>query len=226
MVRDIEARGILDMSTEWLPVRERNMIAGIHPTMDTPADGFAYTAVQELLTKFAHFDTSRLMDAPGRSNLLKIGGDEGRHYNVYGSGLKALAAIFPDIALAGMRRQHEGGAFAMPGQKGIPNYIRLARTIALAGVFDTITVLEAQKQTILETKLLEAEPVTDQGKLDQEWAHGITSEEDPVWENQRAGMIELRERAGRRIKPGRLRPFIIGVTVELDANNNYVPIAA
>lgn len=223
MVRDIEARGIINMSTEWLPIREQNMIAGIHPDVPTLADGIAYVATQELLTKLAHFQSSRIMDERGAKTLRAIGADEGRHYQFYVSALRAFALVAPDIALEAMRRQHQGDNFAMPGQKGIPDYQKYARIIALSGIFDSITILEAQKQTIDEAGLLKAVPITDQGKRDQEWAYGVSSKEDPAWDRKERLMTILRERAAKQIKPTGLRPFILGHTVDL-ISNNYVAI--
>ncbi len=224
MLRDIEARGILDMSAEWLPTREKNMVAGIHPEVTTPADGIAYVATQELLTKMAHFHSARLMDAKGASSLRAVGADEGRHYNFYVSMLRALGQVNPDFALGGMRRQHEGNAFAMPGQKGIPNYKKHAATIALSGVFDSLTVLEAQKQTIDDAGLLELEPVTDEGKQAQEWASGVSEKTDKTWERKAKLMDIMRERAAGAVRDGELRPFILGRTVELQGRN-YVAMA-
>ena len=223
MVRDIEARGILNMSTEWLPVREQNMATGIHPLITSLADGVAYVATQELLTKLAHFQSSRIMDARGAKTLRAIGADEGRHYQFYMSALKALSLIDPDAALSAMRRQHQGDNFAMPGQKGIPDYEKYARIIALSGIFDSLTILEAQKQTIDEAGLIKTAPTTDQGKSDQEWAYGIASREDPIWARKERLMTILRERAAKQADPGALRPFILGYSVELVANN-YVAI--
>jgi hypothetical protein len=219
MVRDIESRGIMDMSTEWLPIREQNMAAGIHQKIDSPADGIAYVATQELLTKVAHFQSARLMDISGARTLRAIGSDEGRHYQFYASALKALARVNPDMALMGMRRQHEGDSFAMPGQKGIPGYAELARTIALSGVFDALTVLEAQKQTIDEAGLLEVKPLTDPGKEAQEWANAISSREDSSWARKQRLMELLRERASRPNGSEILRPFILGHSVEFKGNS-------
>ncbi len=225
MLRDIEARGILDMSTEWLPTREQNMVEGIHPEVSTLADGLAYVATQELLTRDAHFHSARLMDDRGAANLLAVGGDERRHYNFYVSMLRALAEVDPDFALMGMRRQHEGGAFEMPGKKGIIDYSKLAKTIALSGVFDEITILQAQKRTIDEARLLGVKPVSDEGKQAQEWAEGISEKTDPIWDRKVNLMDRLRDRAMRAEPNSELRPFILGRTVELK-RNKYVAIAA
>lgn len=224
MLRDIEARGILDMSTEWLPTRERNMVTGIHPEVTTPADGISYVATQELLTRMAHYNSARIMDKRGAVNLRKVGADEGRHYNFYVSMLRALAQVDPDFALIGMQRQHQGDSFAMPGQKGISEYKLHAKAIAVGGIFDAITVLEAQKQTIDEAKLLEVDPITDEGKQAQEWANGVSDQSDANWAKKNRAMEILRERSARRIGEGELRPFILGHTVEI-VNNTFVPIA-
>lgn len=225
MVRDIEARGIMDMSSEWLPVRERNMATGIHIEVTSPADGLAYVATQELLTKVAHFQSARLMDASGSKTLRALGSDEGRHYQFYVSALRALAKVNPDMVLTAMQRQHEGDKFAMPGKKGIVGYVSLAKTIALSGVFDAITVLEAQKQTIDEAGLLEVNPVTDQGKAAQEWAHAVSSREDPQWARKQKLMERIRQQSASRIGEAALRPFILGHSVEFKSNS-FMPIHA
>ena len=223
MVRDIEARGIMNMSTEWLPVREHNLATGIHPKIISPADGIAYVATQELLTKVAHFQSARLMDISGSRTLRALGGDEGRHYQFYVSALRALARISPDTVLVAMRRQHEDDNFAMPGQKGIIGYTGLARTIALSGVFDALTILEGQKQTIDEAGLIEVDPVTDQGKSAQEWAYAVSSREDPSWARKQKLMEKIRQRAAQQIGPVALRPFILGYSVKFE-NNSFAPI--
>ncbi|MEI7682898.1 MAG: acyl-ACP desaturase [Candidatus Saccharibacteria bacterium] len=224
MLRDIEARGILDMSKEWLPIREQNMASGIHPKVTSLADGVAYVATQELLTKDAHFQSARLMDAPGSKTLRAIGSDEGRHYQFYMSALKALSKVVPDTVLVAMRHQHENDSFAMPGQKGINGYSGLARTIALSGVFDALTILEAQKKTIDEAGLLDSAPVTDEGKKAQEWAHALSAKEDITWQRKRKLMEITRQRAFSSIGSSSLRPFILGYSVEIK-NNSFVPIA-
>lgn len=215
MLRLIESRGILDMSKEWLPVREQNMAAGIHLEVSSPADGIAYVAVQELLTKLAHFHSASILDPKAAKNMYAVGGDEGRHYKFYVSMLKALGEIYPDLALLGMQRQHEGDAFAMPGQKGIPGYNIHAKTIALGGIFDAITVLEAQKQTIEDAGLLNNVPVSDEGKEAQLWAAGIAEGTDPAWGRKRRLMEILRERSSKQIVGSDLRPFILEHTVTI-----------
>lgn len=222
MVRDIEARKIMNMSTEWFPVREQNLVTGIHSKVDTPADGIAYVATQELLTKVAHFQSARLMDSSGSKTLRALGSDEGRHYQFYISALKAVSRVDPDMVLVAMRRQHEGNNFAMPGEKGIPNYNVLAKTIALSGVFDAITILEAQKKTIDDAGLLDVDPKTDEGKAAQEWANAISSKDDRSWTRKQKLMDILRERAVSEIS-STLLPFILGQTVELE-NNSFIPI--
>ncbi len=223
MLRDIEARGIFNMSTEWLPVREQNMAAGIHPEVTTPADGIAYVATQELLTKIAHFHSSRIMDEKGARNLRAVGSDEGRHYKFYVDMLKALGEAYPDFALIGMRRQHEGDSFAMPGQKGIRGYNIHAKNIALSGIFDSITVLEAQKQTIDDAGLLRLKPITADGMQAQEWASGLSEKTDLIWDRKSRLMDRIRERSANRANRIGPRPFILGHTVEL-VNNLFVPI--
>ncbi len=225
MARAIEARGVVDMSKEWLPIREQNMVAGIHLAVVSIADSLAYVSTQELLTQIAHFHSARVMDESGAKNLRAIGGDEGRHYRFYISILRELTSIDPDIALAGMRRQHEGDSFAMPGQKGITGYNNFARTIALSGIFDALTVLEAQRQTIIDAGLLDSEPVSDQGKKDQEWAVGIVSKNDPIWLSK-AHLLELiRDRAHRQKSTNGLSQFILGRTVRI-VGSKYVPISS
>lgn len=213
MVRDMEARGILDMSKEWLPIREQNLATGIYPKVLFPADGLAYVSTQELLTKIAHFKSARLMDESGSKTLRALGSDEGRHYQFYVSALRALARVNPDMVLNAMRRQHEGDNFGMPGEKGIIGYKGLAKTIALSGVFDAITVLEAQKKTIDDAGLLDVAPLTDKGKESQEWANSISNRENLIWARKQKLMEKIRERAASQIGEQALMPFILGHTV-------------
>jgi hypothetical protein len=219
MLRVIESREILDMSKEWLPVREQNMASGIHLDVTTPADGIAYVAVQELLTKLAHFHSASILDIKAAKNLQSVGGDEGRHYRFYMSMLRALGETFPDMALLAMQRQHEGDTFAMPGQKGIPGYAMHAKTIALGGLFDSTTILVAQKQTIEDAGLLKIDPVTDEGKRAQEWASQVAESTSAVWARKRRLMDILRERSARQIVDTEFRPFILGQTVMIHGNS-------
>lgn len=218
MQRDMEARGF-DMDGQWQHTREQNLRSGIHVKIASPADGVSYVAVQELLTRDAHMRSARLMDDAGRHNLLQIGADEGRHYQFYRRMLSGMATHFPDYTLAAFRRQHEASAFAMPGQKGIPGFARMAKLIGASGVFDAETVIAAQARTIKEAGLLDAEPRTNEGKLDQEWAAETTDESSEQWQKRRRAMEILRTRQMRQAdEAGELRPFILGETVELDGN--------
>jgi len=225
MLRDIEARGILNMSLEWLPVREANMNAGTAVSTNSIPDIAAYAAPQELLTRVAHFNAARYVDEPHAKNLRLIGSDEGRHYKFYLTMMKALGQEFPDIALAAMRHHHDNGAFEMPGQKGILNYTQMAREIAVSGVFDAIMVLKAQKQTIDEAGLLTITPKTDQGKKNQEWAFSVSSEENKAWQRSQKLTQLLRERAVKNLVDGPLKPLILGYNVIIE-NNKLLPIAA
>lgn len=226
MIRGMDARGYIDLSQEWQPLREKNKAAGMHVEIETPADGVSYVAVQELLTKMAHFSSGNIMDKSARKNIRAIAGDEGRHYQFYLKALKAMALRHPDYVLGAMRRQHEGDAFDMPGKDGIEHYGAMSKTIAAAGLFDAITILRAQKQTIEEAALLTMQPQTDQGKADQEWAATVANESSDVWVRKQKLMQITRERAAKRAadQSDELRPFILGATVELNGND-YSAIA-
>ena len=139
--------------------------------------------------------------------------------------LKALGQEFPDVTLAAMRRHHDNGAFEMPGQKGILNYAKMAKNIAISGVFDAVMVLRAQKQTIDEAGLLNVRPITDQGKEDLEWASKVSSEEHDAWQRGKRLTQLLRERAAKARVDGPLRPLILGHNVDI-VNSKLVPLTA
>jgi hypothetical protein len=229
MVRLMEAREMFDMANEWQPTRDSNLLAGIHVRGRRPEDTAAYAAVQELLTQDAHYNSSGLMDLAAAESLKNIAVDEGRHHQMYLKIFRAIAKYYPDLALAAMRRQHKGEAFAMPGMQGIPNYGRLALTIAMGGVFDGLTVLNAQKQTIDKSGLLTVTPKTERGKKDQAWANALSSGEDPRWAAATARIEDVRDRSFDRHKKrpkGDLRPFILGRTVALTSPGVFEAIAA
>ncbi len=162
------------------------------------------------------------MDNSARKTLRDIGSDEGRHYQFYVSALGAFALVNPDAALTAMRCQHEADNFSMPGKQGIKRFSRLASTIAAGGVFDSITVLKAQKQTIDESGMLLTTPVTDEGKAALEWAQGISEKSDRIWEDNQLKLDEFRSKQAKKIEPGLLRPLILGHTVEI-IDKQFVP---
>ena len=222
MVREMESRGFVDMPGVWLPTREQNLASGIHLKVETLADAICYVATQELLTREAHFHSSRLMDNYAKRNLRDIGADEGRHYQFYLSVLSAIVEVNPDMALIAMRNQHEKDNFSMPGKKGIKGYSKLALVIALSGVFDAITVLRAQKQTIDESGMLISCPTTDEGKSALEWANTLSDNSDKIWLDNQTKLDEFRFKTAQKIKSSQ-RPFILGHTVEI-IGNQFTPI--
>ena len=54
------------------------------PEPETPQDGFAYVALQELATRIAHHNTGKLLtDKAGYDVMKKVASDENRHYLFY-----------------------------------------------------------------------------------------------------------------------------------------------
>src|ERR671913_477785 len=57
---------------------------GVVPEPETPQDGFAYVALQELATRIAHHNTGKLLtDKAGYDVMKRVAADENRHYLFY-----------------------------------------------------------------------------------------------------------------------------------------------
>ncbi|MBA3758791.1 acyl-ACP desaturase [Candidatus Saccharibacteria bacterium] len=104
------------------------------PEPQTPQDGFAYVALQELATRIAHFNTGQRIDDPaGQEVMKKVASDENRHYIFYRDIAKAAFELDPSGMMLATERQVR--TFEMPGT-GINNFDKHAKAIADAGIYD------------------------------------------------------------------------------------------
>src|SRR5215207_652016 len=104
------------------------------PEPETPLDGFAYVALQELATRISHYNTGKLLeDKAGYEVMKKVASDENRHYLFYRDLVTAALEIEPSEAVLAIERQVR--TFEMPGT-GILDFEVHAKAIARAGIYD------------------------------------------------------------------------------------------
>lgn len=107
------------------------------PEPETPHDGLAYVALQELATRIAHHNTGKLLDdggdRPGYEVMKRVASDENRHHLFYRDLVTAALALDPSGTVLAIERQVR--TFEMPGT-GIIDYGKHAKAIAKAGIYD------------------------------------------------------------------------------------------
>src|SRR3546814_861424 len=104
------------------------------PEPETPHDGFAYVALQELATRIAHHNTGKLLDdKAGYEVMKKVASDENRHHLFYRDMVTAALEIDPSEMVRAIERQVR--TFEMPGT-GIIGFDAHAKAIAKAGIYD------------------------------------------------------------------------------------------
>lgn len=107
---------------------------GETPMVDTPADGIAYVALQELATRLSHHNTGKLLDDPAGYQVMKrVAADENRHYLFYRDLGSAAIELDPSAMVLAIDRQVR--TFEMPGT-GIIDFKAHAQAIAAAGIYD------------------------------------------------------------------------------------------
>ena len=114
--------------------RMAQVSCGQVPEPETPLDGLAYVALQELATRIAHFNTGKAMDdRAGYEVMKKVASDENRHYVFYRDLASAAIELDPSGMMIAIERQVR--EFEMPGT-GIVNFSKHAKAIARAGIYD------------------------------------------------------------------------------------------
>ena len=104
------------------------------PEPETPHDGFAYVALQELATRIAHHNTGKLLDdKAGYEVMKKVASDENRHHLFYRDLVSAALEVDPSEMVRAIERQVR--TFEMPGT-GILDYDVHAKAIAKAAIYD------------------------------------------------------------------------------------------
>ncbi len=104
------------------------------PEPETPHDGFAYVALQELATRISHHNTGKVLeDKAGNDVMRKVASDENRHYLFYRDLVSAALEADPSGMVIAIERQVR--TFEMPGT-GILDFEAHAKAIAKAGIYD------------------------------------------------------------------------------------------
>lgn len=104
------------------------------PEPETPLDGFAYVALQELATRIAHHNTGKLLeDRAGYEVMKRVASDENRHHLFYRDLVSAALELEPSATVCAIERQVR--TFEMPGT-GIVDFEAHAKAIAKAGIYD------------------------------------------------------------------------------------------
>ncbi|MET0727249.1 MAG: acyl-ACP desaturase, partial [Acidimicrobiales bacterium] len=156
---------------------------GLVPEPETPHDGFAYVALQELATRIAHHNTGKLLDdRAGYEVMKKVASDENRHHLFYRDLVTAAIELDPSGMVMAIERQVR--TFEMPGT-GIMDFEVHAKAIAKAGIYD----FTVHHDSVLVPVILRHWNLTE--------LEGLT----PEAEEARARLVKRMERiarAGRR----------------------------
>ena len=114
--------------------RMQQVRGGQVPTPNDLYEALAYLSMQELATRIAHRNTGKAMsDKVGQAIMSRVGNDENLHYLFYRDLATAALAVDPSNMIIGIERAVR--TFVMPGI-GIPDFERLSREIARAGIYD------------------------------------------------------------------------------------------
>jgi acyl-[acyl-carrier-protein] desaturase len=149
------------------------------PEPDTPHDGFAYVALQELATRIAHHNTGKVLeDRAGYEVMKKVASDENRHHLFYRDLVSAALELDPSAMVIAIERQVR--TFEMPGT-GILDFEVHAKAIARAGIYD----FEIHHDQILVPVVL------------RHWGIEALEGLSPEAEQARAALVKRIERIGR-----------------------------
>jgi acyl-[acyl-carrier-protein] desaturase len=125
-------------------------------------EALAYVSMQELATRISHRNTGKLMkDEIGTAIMSRVGNDENLHYLFYRDLTSAALEVDPSTTVIGIERAVRN--FEMPGT-GIPDYERMAREVARAGIYDLLI----HHDQILEPVVLRHWKVTELTGLSSE----------------------------------------------------------
>ena len=106
------------------------------PTPHDAIEALAYVSMQELATRISHRNTGKLMkDKMGTDIMSRVANDENLHYLFYRDLTAAALELDPSATVCGIERAVR--TFSMPGL-GIPDFDRLSREIARAGIYDLL----------------------------------------------------------------------------------------
>jgi len=163
--------------------------SGDVPKPESALEGLAYVSLQELATRISHRNTGKFMTDPiGTEIMSRVGNDENLHHLFYRDLTTAALEIDPSATMLGIEKAVVN--FAMPGQ-GIPNFDRLAKEIARAGIYDLLIHHDQILMPVVK-RHWKIEEVT-----------GLTSEAEKARENILRHM-ERTEKVGRRLSSARV----------------------
>jgi acyl-[acyl-carrier-protein] desaturase len=152
-------------------------------------EALAYVSMQELATRISHRNTGKLMkDEIGTAIMSRVGNDENLHYLFYRDLTSAALEVDPSTTVIGIERAVRN--FAMPGT-GIPDYERMAREIAKAGIYDLLI----HHDQILEPVVMRHWKVTE--------LTGLTPEAEQARESL-VKRIERTAKVGKRLAAERV----------------------
>ncbi len=163
--------------------------SGDVPKPESALEGLAYVSLQELATRISHRNTGKFMTDPiGTEIMSRVGNDENLHHLFYRDLTTAALEIDPSATILGIEKAVVN--FAMPGQ-GIPDFGRLAKEIARAGIYDPL----------LHHDQILVPVVKRHWKIEE--LTGLTSEAEKARENILRHM-ERTEKVGRRLSASRV----------------------
>ena len=152
-------------------------------------EALAYVSMQELATRISHRNTGKLMkDEIGTAIMSRVGNDENLHYLFYRDLTSAALEVDPSTTVIAIERAVRN--FEMPGT-GIPDYERMAREIAKAGIYDLLI----HHDQILEPVVLRHWKVTE--------LTGLTAEAEQARESL-VKRIERTAKVGKRLAAERV----------------------
>lgn len=165
---------------------------------------FVYTMVQELATFYSHKNVAAVSKENGGEVLpkilMKIAGDEFRHYMFYVSNFKEILTANPDLALVAYSQLMKDG-FAMPATKmDRPDkeiYNDYVYTAQKSGVFSLSELAKCVRQVNDFLELDSVEPATEEGKAALQFLQDL-----PATYEKRAGKLEsIEQRLERKNGP-------------------------
>lgn len=199
---------------------DSQMKGGMNIEVASPAQGFAYLALQEYATFESHKNVSWLLDSLGKRVLNRIGGQEFNHSELYQKLLGALLRVDPDRTIVAIRDQYIPENFRMPGGS-IPGFKSLSANLAIAGVLDGYTLNKLKAKIVGKLKITDLQFNTDEAKQAQADLVGWLDDETC---KELGGVAMLDKHREKRIKAakesGKLLPVIFGRTVQIPSSKN------
>lgn len=131
--------------------------------------------------------------------------------------------VDPEHTVQALYRQFR--TFAMPGDKGIEDFYEYQREMAIAGLFDFVTLRKVQRERL---KQLKVDGLELSGRTAEYRDKLLEHVDDNSSRNQRldSGIEKLREERIKTLAERGMVPFILGRTVEAPRGEPLRRIAA